>query len=457
MHLFQRLLYLLAILFSASAFCAMSMQASHAEVTVVTEKSSDSTSFQFDKILPPAIDDSGARGRWAIARGEPDRNAAPLEVLYDGQIPSRDDSPQENYFFAPGTLDGCIALDLVQEIDVSEVVTYSWHPGSRGPQVYTLYASLGDQPEFQWNHLKAGEDPVQRGWTHIADVDSRAVRAEGGPHASRVTDTSGTLGHYRYLLFQFEPTETDDPFGNTFLSEIDVLTRNADQLRRIEVPETLRIRFSSPGDRFEFTIDMTQAPELMNWTESELKPVLIEWYPRIVKMLPSDGFEAPDKVRLRYLPNAKMEGIPAYATGGMISMNAGWMAREKNGEARGAIVHEMVHVVQSYSKGRGRSGRRMQTPGWIVEGIPDYVRWFLYEPQSGGAALSKSARTQARHDASYRVSANFIDWVLRKYDSDGTLLQKLNAAAREGRYSSELWKELTGDTEEALAAAWKMD
>jgi hypothetical protein len=200
---------------------------------------------------------------------------------------------------------------------------------------------------------------------------------------------------------------------------------------------------------------MTHAPEMKNWTESELKPVIVEWYPRIVEMLPSDGFEAPEKVRFRYLPNAKMEGIPAYASGGTISMNAPWMAREKNREARGAIVHEMVHVVQSYANRRSRGGRRMQTPGWIVEGIPDYVRWFLYEPQSGGAALSKSALAKAKHDASYRVSANFIDWVLREYDADGTLLQKLNAAAREGRYSTDTWKELTGRAEEELAADWK--
>jgi hypothetical protein len=27
-------------------------------------------------------------------------------------------------------------------------------------------------------------------------------------------------------------------------------------------------------------------------------------------------------------------------------------------------------------------------PGWLVEGIPDYIRWFQYEPQSHGADAS---------------------------------------------------------------------
>lgn len=91
----------------------------------------------------------------------------------------------------------------------------------------------------------------------------------------------------------------------------------------------------------------------------------------------------------------------------------------------------------------------------VVEGIPDYIHWFLYEPQSKGATLNRNALAKAKHDASYRVSANFIDWVVRNHDSGGTLLQDLNADARQGRYSSELWKRLTGITELELADAWR--
>ena len=38
----------------------------------------------------------------------------------------------------------------------------------------------------------------------------------------------------------------------------------------------------------------------------------------------------------------------------------------------GAMVHETVHCVQLY-RGRGN-------PGWLVEGVADYVRFFKYEP-----------------------------------------------------------------------------
>jgi hypothetical protein len=92
-----------------------------------------------------------------------------------------------------------------------------------------------------------------------------------------------------------------------------------------------------------------------------------------------------------------------------------------------------------------------------VEGIPDYIRWFLFEPETGGAKLSAERLKEAKHDASYRTSANFIDWVIRNHPNDGRFLEQLNAAARGGRYSGETWKELTGKTEQELADVWRED
>jgi hypothetical protein len=45
--------------------------------------------------------------------------------------------------------------------------------------------------------------------------------------------------------------------------------------------------------------------------------------------------------------------------------------------------------------------------------------------------------------------------VIRNHPNDGRFLEKLNEAAREGRYSGETWKELTGMTEQELADAWR--
>ncbi len=440
----HRLLFSLGIV-------AWSFNSASADTTVVTESSAFTTHFDLQKILPPAVDDLAAKAKFILVDGQADANSASLDCLRDGKIPTSDDQPTANFFFAPGTSGGRIAVDLGELKSIGEIATYSWHNSTRAPQVYTVYGAVGEEPQFILTELKS-QDPLAHGWAKIARVDTRSANGNAGQHAAQISDAAGHLGRYRYLLFAIEATERNDPFGNTFFSEIDVLDASAPKPQRIAVPELKQLRFTTADGRYRFMVDCTQAPALIDWTEQKLKPVIQDWYPKIVELLPSEGFQAPGEVTFRYQPGGVMQGIPAYAQGAVISMNAPWMQAEQNREAVGAVVHEMVHVVQAYQRNPRNRGRR-GPPGWIVEGVPDYVRWFLYEPQTKGAELSPQALAKAKHDASYRVSANFIDYVIRKHDPN--LLQKLNAAVRDGRYSTELWQQWTGKNETELADAWR--
>ena len=148
-----------------------------------------------------------------------------------------------------------------------------------------------------------------------------------------------------------------------------------------------------------------------------------------------------------------MGNIPASATGASVNLNVRWFRGERDREALGSVVHEMVHVVQNYWRPR-RDRTFAPTPGWLTEGIPDYIRWFLFEPQSKGAEITKGNLASAKYDGSYRVSGNFLDWVTRTYDKE--IVRKLNAAAREGKYTEELWNELTGKTVKELGDEWKI-
>jgi len=136
-----------------------------------------------------------------------------------------------------------------------------------------------------------------------------------------------------------------------------------------------------------------------------------------------------------------------------VQCSAAWMAQNLDGEAKGAIVHELVHVVQQYGRARRAGSDATHAPGWLTEGIADYIRWFLFEPETHGAEISGRGVARARYDASYRVSGNFLDWVTKTYDKQ--IVAKLNAAAREGRYSEDLWKEQTGHTLQELGSQWK--
>ena len=133
------------------------------------------------------------------------------------------------------------------------------------------------------------------------------------------------------------------------------------------------------------------------------------WYPKLVAMLPSDGFVAPTNLTLRFRND--MGDTPASAGGGRINMNSDWFRQELQREARGSVVHEMVHVVQNYGRARRTNPNATRTPGWLVEGIADYIRWFLYEPETQGAEITARNLERARYDASYRITGNFLNWV----------------------------------------------
>ena len=233
----------------------------------------------------------------------------------------------------------------------------------------------------------------------------------------------------------------------------------------------------------EITIDSSQAPDLKEWCEKELRPALEKWYPLIVADLPSNGFTAPRKFTVVIDPS--YNGVAA--TGGtrvMVSPN--WIKsqtrRQGWNEAVGSVIHEEVHVVQQYGYGRRRGGT--PNPVWLVEGVADYIRWFKYEPQDKrphpnpvvrvaggrgrrGRAQTQPAQTQpvqaqpvqaqpttrpANYTDSYRTTAAFLNYVADKHDHE--IVVKLNASMRDGRYRPELWSLYTGKTVEELWAEY---
>jgi hypothetical protein len=202
-------------------------------------------------------------------------------------------------------------------------------------------------------------------------------------------------------------------------------------------------------DGQRFLIDTTKATGLTDWSREELAPVVKEWYPKIVDLLVSEGFKAPDTFNI--VISTEIGGVAA-TSGTDIKCNANWLRRNLKTEAKGAVVHELVHVVQQYARTRLEKKGDRPPPRWLVEGIADYIRWYLYEPESHGADVKWHQLPFVRYDGSYRVSANFLNWVSEKHGRE--VVVKLNAAAREGRYRDELWTDLTGQTIKELSNEW---
>ncbi len=407
--------------------------------------------FAFEKVPPPSVNDAATAATFTVVSGFPDQNGGGASVLHDGRVPANEDEPGANFFFRAGTEGGAIRVDLGRIAEVQQVNTYSWHAGSRGPQVYTVYFANSNSPKLDWVPQKDA-DPVQSGWTELARVDTRAPQGDmGGQYGVSLRNPNGILARSRYLLFDIRRTESRDPFGNTFYSEIDVLdARSPEPPKPVAWKNPARVLQVDQG-KYLFTIDTSQTPDLTGWTETNLVPMIEKWYPEIVRMLPSPGFDAPSKVKVVF--SNDMDGV-ADTAGGRIRCAGRWFRENLQGEATGAVFHELVHVVQSYGHTPAEKGSGVKVPGWLVEGIADYLRWYHFESDSHGADISRNGLNRVRFDGSYRITANFLDWAGRKYDPE--LVPKLNAAIRQDHYQEELWTKFTGQPLTDLGAEWKL-
>lgn len=185
----------------------------------------------------------------------------------------------------------------------------------------------------------------------------------------------------------------------------------------------------------EFNVDVSDAPELGDWA-NRVARICERAYPMINEELKSEGFKPPHQVTMTLKNSYK--GV-AEAGGGRITGSVKYFTDHPDDV--GAMVHETAHIVQNY--------RRRGNPGWLVEGVADYVRFFKFEPGN----LGRIDAQKAHYNSSYRVSAAFLAYVTGKYDKD--LVLKLNKLMRDGNYRDEIFKDLTGKTLEELDEEWR--
>jgi hypothetical protein len=181
--------------------------------------------FKFKNVPSPVKDDAASKAHLVLIDGEIDGNGADLVAVTDGALATDRDEPSANFFFAAGSSGGRFRLDFGRVIDVAQVNSYSWHPNTRGPQVYKLYGSEGADLRFNADPNRR-IDPATVGWTLIASVNTSTTYGdEGGQYGVGITGPTGSLGKYRHLMFDCFVTEANDDWGNTFYSEIDVIEK----------------------------------------------------------------------------------------------------------------------------------------------------------------------------------------------------------------------------------------
>ena len=129
--------------------------------------------------------------------------------------------------------------------------------------------------------------------------------------------------------------------------------------------------------------------------------------------------------------------------GGVARYNPAWL--RSHPEDLDVVTHEVMHIVQDYKN---------YNPGWLTEGIADYVRYVYGVNNVKGDWTLPAWRPMQSYTNAYRVTARFLIWAEKK---NKKLVDKLDDSMRTGTYTPQLWVTLTGKTVDELWAEYSKD
>lgn len=382
--------------------------------------------FAFEKVPAPSKTDAANIATATLVRGSADQNGGPVFAVQDGELPQDEDQPKANFFLA-GVTPGRLLFDFGKPIEIKQINTFSWHPGTRADQRYEVLVPSTDIGKSAAAR-SAARSTLPSSWKKIASVDTRKEDASDAQIGVSISQSDGgAIANTRFVLLVIEPTIARRTFCQTFFSEIDFVDGHdyppAEPQKLEKQIDDLKI-----DDKITIHFDTTEVPALRGWVRSTLMPACEEWYPRIIAALPSDGYLAPTEFRVVF--RDRMRGV-AYTSGKDVFCAGSWYQANLETEAVGSVIHELVHVVQQYRL----SGDR-RPPGWLVEGIADHIRWYQFEPIENRRRINWE---RANYDDAYFPSATFLDYIVTNIDADA--IKKINADCRQGRYSENYWKE----------------
>ena len=213
---------------------ALSVALGQQEVLIRIESGDGSSAFHFPSIESPSdvdyADLSQGFANVRVLQGHLAADSGPIANLLDGVGQSYADSRRESVFFANNE-SGLLLMDLGQKVSVTKVNTYSWHRNAlaendcaRAVQKFSLYG-------FAEDTLPSTDGVLEdRGWEFIGSVNTddffggEVPQLRPEQQASSITAASGSLGRYRYLLWQVRPSQNGPTSAdyNTFYGEFDV-------------------------------------------------------------------------------------------------------------------------------------------------------------------------------------------------------------------------------------------
>jgi len=185
-------------------------------------------------------------------------------------------------------------------------------------------------------------------------------------------------------------------------------------------------------------IFVNKAPGFSAFTRQRLIDAYFEVYPKEAKRF------NPHTLRsVNFIIDPAFDGVAGTADG-TVHYNPDWFVRHP--EDIDVVTHEVMHIVQDY---------RHDPPGWLTEGIADYTRYVFGINNPAAQWTLPDYREGQHYENAYKVTARFLLWA--EQHQHPQLVDRLDAALRNGTYTPELWVKLTGKTVDELWAAYASD
>lgn len=166
-------------------------------------------------------------------------------------------------------------------------------------------------------------------------------------------------------------------------------------------------------------------------TRQHMIDVFFTVYPQMV-----DRFNKNSLKKVGFFIDTAYKAV-AETGNGTSRFNPAWMKRYP--QDVDVVTHEVMHVVQDYKD---------YEPGWLTEGIADYVRYVYGVNNKAASWFLPDYRPGQSYKDAYRVTARFLLWVEK--NKNKRIVDDLDKAMRDGTYTPQLWTKLTGKTVDGL-------
>lgn len=159
-----------------------------------------------------------------------------------------------------------------------------------------------------------------------------------------------------------------------------------------------------------------------------------EVYPKLAKT-----YNPATLKNVTFFVDTAYKGVAATSNGRVVFSSA-WLAKKP--EDIDVVTHEVMHIVQNYGQSVG--------PGWLTEGIADYVRYRHGVDNAGAKWLLPDYKPEQSYKNSYRITARFFAWMEAKIKPG--IIKTVDASLRDHTYTNDIWKNQTGKNLDELWA-----